>query len=167
MEAKLIHIECGIFNGIANYKIGDKILRFELGTPYYNDYEEFRVSAPFDFYFKSDYDRLKILDYNEKYEGHKPTNLETSIELSEYDVKWWLNTEPIKSDKEWQVSGGVDKDNNFVIWVNGTLIKYSDWINESHDSYEHFMYQILNVFYHWYMSDDCNPTDDLMIFSEL
>lgn len=169
MVAELIHIQCGVFNGIANYKIGSKILRFELGTPNYNDYGEYRVNAPFDVY--SDKEMLKILDFDEKYVGYKPVNLETSIELSEEDTNWWTSKE-FKNlndfQKDWVVAGGIGEDEDFVIWEEGrVLVKYSDWILTQHDPYKNLMFKVLNVFYHWLRSDDCKTTGGLMIFPEM
>jgi hypothetical protein len=160
MKAELIHIQCGTFNGIANYKIGDKVLRFELGTPNYNDYGEYRVNTEFE-----------ILEFDEKYRGYVWPNHD--IELSDEQVKWWLHDSDRELEeymREAQIAGGKSE-NNFVIFdKTNQLIKYSDWEKLPHDPYEHFMFNVLNTFYHWMRSDDFIRTGqggELYIFPKL
>jgi len=157
MKIKLIHIECGRFNGIVNYKFNDKILRFELGTPNFNDYGEFRISTDFE-----------ILDYDKIYEGYIPKNMNCDIDVSYDQYEWWLSENrimlPYINDN--QISGGKTENNDIVIYnKENELVKYSEWEGLEHDPYEHIMYNIFYVFYNWYMSDDCLLNNNgLMIY---
>jgi hypothetical protein len=155
MKAELIHIECGIFNGIANYKIGDKLLRFELGTPNFNDYGEYRV-----------YTEFEVLDFNEKYRGHVWPNQE--IELSDEQAAWWLvNRNPVeKYMSNGQVEGGKTKDGKFLIRnKENEFIEFTEWEKLEHDPYELFMFNVLKTFFNWMQSDDYNPVSgDMLIY---
>lgn len=162
MKAELIHIECGHFNGIANYKLGDKILRFELGTPNYNDYGEYRVNT-----------ELESIEFDKRYAGYIPTNVNSVIELTDEQAAWWLNVNEDTLEfweymKDCQVCGGTREDEEFVIFnKERKVVTFPDWEKEEHDPYEHFMFNVLNVFYHWYLSGDCKPRNGLMIYPKL
>lgn len=164
MNAELIHIECSQFNGIANYKLGDKILRFELGTPKFNDYGEFRVRIEFE-----------LIDFNDKYVGYAPPNVNPIIELTDEQAHWWLNIDTLDNLSDFmvegQVAGGRTSDGVFVvIESDGSIIPFTEWSELDHGPYEYFMYNVLNVAYTWYRSDDykkCSPKFDVLIFPEL
>lgn len=161
IEAKLIHIQCGTFNGIANFQVGNSILRFELGTPNYNDYGEYRVDTEFE-----------VIDFDEKYIGMIPTKGSTSIELTEDQVKWWMTQSEdmlLEYMKDQQVCGGHSKELGFVIFdKTNTILKYEDWEKSDHDPYEHFMFNVLSIFYYWLRSDEFNSTGTgLRIFPKL
>ena len=158
MKAELIHIECGLFNGIANYKLGNKILRFELGTPNFNDYGEYRVNSEFE-----------VLDYDDKYRGCTWKNQD--IELSNEQANWWLNDNRESLGEylsDCQMCGGKTEDGFSVFDKNNELIKFSEWQKLDHDPYEHFMLNVLNTFYHWYRSEDYKPvSSDVLIYPKL
>lgn len=157
MKIELIHIECGTFNGIAIYKFGDKILRFELGTPNYNDYGEFRVSTEFE-----------ILNYDKIYEGFIPKNINFNIGITNDQYEWWLseNKELLKYMEDMQISGGRSENNDLLIYnKENNWVSFSDWEKMEHDPYEHVMYNIFYKFYSWYISEEfVFNTSGLMIY---
>jgi hypothetical protein len=164
MNAELIHIECGLFNGIVNYRLGDKILRFGLGTPKFNDYGEFRVSTDFE-----------LIDFNDKYVGHIPPGVDPIISLTDEQSHWWLTIDTLDSltdfMTEGQVAGGRTSDGVFVVIdADNNIIPFTEWSELDHDPYEYFMYSVLNVAYTWYGSDDYKknkPVFDVLTFPNL
>jgi hypothetical protein len=164
MNAELIHIECGIFNGIAIYRLGDKVLKFHLKTPKYNDFGEFRVSTEF-----------IISEYGPKHDGYVPKNIPTTIELTDEQADWWLTEDslplPSMEDNSSEVAGGkIRVDDTLVIAVitkDNQVVPFDNWKTTPHDHYEEMMFNVFHAAYSWYLSEDCKKsTMDLMIYSE-
>ena len=161
-KVELIHIECGIYNGVAIYKIGDKLLPFELGTPHYNDYGEYRVDTDFKF--------IKSLNGGHE-RGYVPENVNPFIELSDEQLEWWLNKNrsftELGYQENLQFAGGKSEENIVIVDTKNdhNLVKFTDWEKREHDPFEHLMFNVFNVFYHWYQSDDFKPIGGLMIYS--
>lgn len=153
VKAELVHIECGTFNGIAIYRVDNKILKFELGTPHYNDYGEYRVNTEFEVFEKDD-GRAAI------------PGKDIQLTLEQYN--WWMNekTELTEFMQEAQVCGGKNKNDFVVIDKDNEMIKFSEWETREHDAYEHFMFHVLKNFYFWYREESPkgNITGGLMIY---
>jgi hypothetical protein len=155
MKAELIHIECSVFNGVADYRIGDKTFRFGLCSPNYNDYGEYRV-----------YNEFEQVSYDPNHQGYIPTSVYSSIELSEEQANWWLddNREVTGYVENGEAVGGTSEGEFHIYNKEDEMVKFSEWVNTEHDSYEHLMYNILNVFYHWYRSEENKPLDDFSVY---
>ncbi len=157
MKAELIHIECGRYNGIANYKVGDHVLRFELGTPNYNDYGEYRVDT-----------ELMPIPYSHKYVGSIPANI-PNIELTDEQAAWWLDVDKEIHDDMGQVAGGSTEEGIFSVFDSDyNLLPFTEWQKRTSNAHDHFMYNVLATFYKWIRSEDYMPVSgSLLIFPDL
>lgn len=163
MQAEITHIECGIFNGIIILKLEDKCLKFELGTPNYNDYSEYRVDAPFNAY--SDDLEIESKPFDETMRGFVPED-NMFIELTEEQANFWLTNihdEPTEFMKEWVVCGKLYKE-GFHVFAGNEMVKFEDWQKLDSDAYEYLMFNLLHIFFKFYNSKDCPKNFGLTIY---
>jgi len=156
---ELIHIECSTFNGIANFKIGNKIIRFALCTPTFNDYGECRVYCDFE-----------PLPYIDAYKGFVPEFINPIIKLTDDQYNWWINCaeEDLSSDHMSDVCGGKDENGDIFVYTNRNKFElFTVWKEREHTPCEEVMFNILGIFMNWYYKDGFKNKGGVMIYPEL
>ena len=90
--------------------------------------------------------------------------MNTSIDMSEKDIEFWLNDKPFLNQKDWQLCGESES-KDFYILCGNKYIKYEDFIKIELDSYEKILGKILFIFYTWYSSLPVKPNGGLKIYN--
>jgi hypothetical protein len=155
---ELIHIECGTFNGIANFKIGNKVIRFGLCTPTFNDYGECRVDTDFN-----------LLPYIDAYKGFVPEYINPIINLTDEEYNWWINcSEELSSDDMGQVCGGKDENGDVLIYTDRNKFElFTIWKEREHTPCDEVMFNVLAIFMEWYYKDGYKNKSGVLIYPDL
>lgn len=162
---KLIHFELGRYNGMAYYQLGNKLFKFELCTPNFNDYGEYRVEIEdFNgFEFSSPSEVFKHPEHLVVYE-HEFSN----IELTSEEVEWWNDPLESRSIEEYMteyICGGNHEEEGVVIMFGSRMVKFEDWLLEDQNPFDKVVFRIFKLFFDYYNSDDAKlVSNDILIF---
>lgn len=156
MEAKLIYAECGRFNGIMRVLIGNTVLSVELGTPYFNDYGEYRLvfnykSIEYTGYqkvFPQDQINIPICTLSKEAESFwneliECTKVEKEDDLS---IPGHLLDLINKAENRGHVSCG-NGENGFMICFEDKWVLYKDL--QTDNPFAQLMFPLAEIFFKW------------------